>query len=127
MRDLYEAKKGIGRVPAPILEKAPRFKELAARYLKTATHLAESTRQDRELQLGEDSQLVAYVGEILGHADGGITASKHYAKWVPSGYVASPALSDGELVVDLIERIAKWPQSDPTSASTVKKDVLESA
>jgi integrase len=63
VRDLYEAKKGIGRVPAPILEKAPRFHELAARYLKTATHLAESTREDRELQLGEDSQLVAYFGE----------------------------------------------------------------
>ncbi len=70
---------------------------------------------------------VAYVGELLGHADGGITASKHYAKWVPRGYVAPPALSDGELVVDLIERIANWPQSDPTSASTAKKEVLQSA
>jgi len=43
------------------------------------------------------------------------------------GYLAPPALSDGELVVDLIERIANWPQSDPTSASTAKKDVLRSA
>jgi integrase len=48
---------------------------------------------------------VAYVGELLGHADGGITASKHYAKWVPRGYASPPALTDGELVVDLIARI----------------------
>jgi len=58
---------------------------------------------------------VAYVGELLGHADGGITASKHYAKWVPRGYVASPALSVGELVVDLLARVTKSPQSDPIS------------
>jgi integrase len=63
VRDLYEAKKGIGRVPAPILEKAPRFRELAARYLKTATHLADSTREDRELQLGPNGPFVAYFGE----------------------------------------------------------------
>jgi len=63
VRDLYEAKKGIGRVPAPILDQAPRFHELAERYLKTATHLAESTRKDRELLLGEGSQLIAYFGE----------------------------------------------------------------
>ena len=68
---------------------------------------------------------VAYVGELLGHADGGITASKHYAKWVPRGYAAPPALSDGELVVDLLARIAESPQSDPTAASTAKNDVLE--
>jgi hypothetical protein len=63
VRDLYEAKKGIGRVPAPILEQAPRFHELAERNLKTATHLAESTRKDRELLLGEGSQLIAYFGD----------------------------------------------------------------
>jgi hypothetical protein len=70
---------------------------------------------------------VAYVGELLGHSDGGITASKHYAKWVPRGYVTPPALADGELVVDLIERIAKWPQSDPTSAHTSQHSGIESA
>jgi integrase len=70
---------------------------------------------------------VAYVGELLGHADGGITASKHYAKWVPRGYVAPPALSDGELVVDLPERITESPQFDPTSASRVENDILGSA
>ena len=44
VRELCEAKKGIGRVPAPVLEQAPRFHELAERDLETATHLAESTR-----------------------------------------------------------------------------------
>jgi len=63
VRDLYGAKKGIGRVPAPILEEAPRFKDLAKRYLKTATHLAESMRADRELHLAEDGQLVAHFEE----------------------------------------------------------------
>jgi len=67
---------------------------------------------------------IQHVGELLGHADGGITASKHYAKWVPRGYAEPPALSDGELVVDLLARIAEWPQSGPTSASTAKNDVV---
>jgi integrase len=70
---------------------------------------------------------IQYVGELLGHADGGITASKHYAKWVPRGYVEPPTLSDGELVVDLIERIAESPQSNPTSVSTAKTDVVTGA
>jgi hypothetical protein len=42
-------------------------------------------------------------------------------------YVAPPALSDGELVVDLLAGIAESPQSDPTSAPTAKNDVLGSA
>jgi integrase len=67
---------------------------------------------------------IQYVGELLGHADGGITASKHYAKWVPRGYAEPPTLSDGELVVDLIARIADWPQSGPSSASTAQNDVV---
>ena len=70
---------------------------------------------------------IQYVGELLGHADGGITASKHYAKWVPRGYVEPPTLSDGELVVDLIERIADWPQSGPTSALKAENDMVEGA
>ena len=57
----------------------------------------------------------------------GITASKHYAKWVPRGYVEPPMLSDGELVADLIARIAESPHSDPTSASTAKNDLVEGA
>jgi hypothetical protein len=70
---------------------------------------------------------VVYVGELLEHTDGGITASKHYAKWVPRGYVAPAALADGELVVDLLTRITKSPQSDSTSAPTIENDVIESA
>jgi integrase len=70
---------------------------------------------------------IEYVGELLGHADGGITASKHYAKWVPRGYVEPPALSDGELVVDLIARIAEWPQSGLTSVSKAENDMVEGA
>ena len=63
----------------------------------------------------------------LGHPDGGITPSKHYAKWVPRGNVTPPALADGELIEDLIERIAKWPQLDPTSANAMHSGVVESA
>ena len=70
---------------------------------------------------------IEYVGELLGHADGGITASKHYAKWVPRGYVEAPALSDGELVVDLIARIAEWPQSGPTPVSGAKNHMVKGA
>ena len=70
---------------------------------------------------------IEYVGELLGHADAGRTASKHYAKWVPRGYVEPPTLSDGELVVDLIARIAESPHSDPTSLSAAKSDVAEGA
>lgn len=38
-----------------------------------------------------------------------------------------PTLADGELVVDLIERIAEWPQSGPTSADATHMGVVESA
>jgi len=70
---------------------------------------------------------VADVGELLGHADGGITAARHYVKWIPRGYVTPPTLSDGELVVDLIERITESPQSNPTQARTTESDAIESA
>jgi hypothetical protein len=70
---------------------------------------------------------VAYVGELLGHADGGITASKHDAKYVPRGYVTPPTHSDGDLVVDLLARISKSPQSDPTAVPKPHSDAVESA
>ena len=70
---------------------------------------------------------VTYVGELLGHADGGITSSKHYAKWAPRGYVESCVLSDGELVVDLLERITNLHQSDLNSIPEAHSDVIESA
>jgi hypothetical protein len=70
---------------------------------------------------------VAYVGELLGHADRGITASKHYAKWVPRGYAARPALSDGEFVVDRLGQIAESPQSDPTSVPKAHSGGVKSA
>ena len=70
---------------------------------------------------------VADVGELLGHADGGITAARHYVKWIPRGYVTPPTLADGELVVDLIARITESPQSNPTQAQTVENDAIGSA
>jgi len=50
-RDLYESRRGIGRVPVPILE-SPTLREFAKRYLREDVgHLAASTRGDRGVYL----------------------------------------------------------------------------
>ncbi len=50
-RDLYEAKKQLGKLPLRVLE-APRLTDLAARYLAEDTsHLAVTTRTDRQRYL----------------------------------------------------------------------------
>jgi len=56
---------------------------------------------------------IAEVGDLLGHADAGATASKHYARY-RRGAVPME-LRPGELPVDLLERITA-EQSGPTSA-----------
>jgi len=62
-RDLYEAKKGIGRIPVPILE-APTLRDFAKRYLREDTeHLSATTRGDRSLYLGETSPLMLHLGD----------------------------------------------------------------
>ena len=62
MRDLFEQRKGIGRLPAPILE-VPTFKDFATRYLaEDVSHLATSTQRDRALHLREGGPL-DYFGE----------------------------------------------------------------
>jgi len=62
-RDLYEARKGIGRLPVPI-EDAPRLRAFAARYLREDTaHLAATTRRDRPYYLAEDGPILAYLGD----------------------------------------------------------------
>jgi len=50
---------------------------------------------------------IAQVGDLLGHADGGITAGRHYAKWIPRVQVLSPALEPGEVVTDLLARLGE--------------------
>ncbi len=81
VRDLYEARKGIGRLPAPILE-SPTLRAFAKRYLKEDTrHLAASTRSDLErsylrakkepepgeiapTDLGEDGLIMEQLGDF---------------------------------------------------------------
>ena len=62
VRDLYEARRGIGRIPAPILD-APTLREFAKRYLEEDTgHLAETTRKDRHSYFREESSLILHFG-----------------------------------------------------------------
>ncbi len=61
-RDEYEQRKGIGRLPFLTLE-APTFAAFAKRYLAEDTsHLASTTRGDREAYLRENGPLVAFFG-----------------------------------------------------------------
>lgn len=70
VRDLYEARKGIGRLPGLILEEEPQptvplFSEMAERYLRRATaHLAATTRKDHERLLGAKGPVTAYFGAL---------------------------------------------------------------
>jgi hypothetical protein len=58
----YEARKGIGRLPAPVL-KAPTFAELAERYLARGTAgLAPTTLEDRTHLLHPKGMLTAHFG-----------------------------------------------------------------
>lgn len=61
VRDLWEEKTGNSQVP--VLE-VPTFAELAAKYLETMNHLAETTRSDRTWLLRPDGPLTAYFGAL---------------------------------------------------------------
>jgi len=62
VRDLYEARKGIGRVAAPVLE-VPRLRDFVKRYLEEDTgHLAATTRRDRPYYLADDGPIVRFLG-----------------------------------------------------------------
>lgn len=63
-RDEYERRKGItDGVPFFTLE-APKFRDFAARYLaEDTTHIAGTTKRDRESQLREDGPLLRFFGE----------------------------------------------------------------
>ena len=70
VRDLYEARKGIGRLPAPILE-SPTLRDFARRYLKEDTrHLAASTRSDRHVYLKARTEDPENPGQLLVEGDG---------------------------------------------------------
>lgn len=57
-RDLYEQRKGIGRLGAVAMQKLPTFSEFAQRYLDEDTgHLAHTTRGDRGGYLRSDGPL----------------------------------------------------------------------
>jgi len=61
-RDLYEARKGIGRFPVPMLD-APRFADFAQLYLEEDVgHWAVTTRQNRKRLLGETAPLLSFFG-----------------------------------------------------------------
>jgi integrase len=48
---------------------------------------------------------IAYVAALLGHADAGATAARHYAKWIRrTRYVEPLRLGPGEVVTDLLAR-----------------------
>jgi hypothetical protein len=62
-RDLYEQRRAQGKTPTR--GAAPKFADLAERYLREATaHLAGSTREDRGAQLGPDGILTRYFGPM---------------------------------------------------------------
>jgi integrase len=62
VRDLYEQRKGIGRLAAPLLE-VPTLAAFAKRYLEEDTsHLAETTQRDRVSQLRADGPLLSFLG-----------------------------------------------------------------
>lgn len=61
-RDLYEQRKGIGRIPLPLLD-VPRFEDVAKRYLEEDTGQLEwTTRAGREGHLAPAGPLVSYFG-----------------------------------------------------------------
>ena len=62
VRDLYEQRKGIGRLPTPLLE-MPTLADFARRYLDEDTsHLAATTQRDRQSQLRADGPLLGFMG-----------------------------------------------------------------
>ncbi len=64
VRDLYEQRRAEGKAPARTVA-APKFADLAKRYLREATaHLAGTTREDRAGQLDADGVLGRYFGAM---------------------------------------------------------------
>ena len=46
------------------------------------------------------------MADLLGHADGGVTAGRHYAKWLRRALYTEPLRpGPGEVVTDLIARL----------------------
>src|SRR5262249_43717733 len=63
VRDLYEQRKGIGRLPIPVLD-TPRLAEFTARYLDEDTqHLAATKRRDRGIYLKPGGRVLGMLGE----------------------------------------------------------------
>jgi integrase len=64
-RDLAEARMGIGRFGVALRVEAPRFAEFAKRYLEEDTsHLAPTTRGERDRMLAEDGPLLPTLGAL---------------------------------------------------------------
>jgi integrase len=66
---------------------------------------------------------IAYVAELLGHADAGATAAHHYAKWIRrTRYVEPLRLGPGEVVTDLLARFEA--QSGQEVGKAVQADTV---
>ncbi len=65
VRDLFEERKGIGRLGVAVRAEAPRFAEFARRYLDEDTdHLAPTTRDGRERALAETGPVLPRLGAL---------------------------------------------------------------
>jgi hypothetical protein len=64
-RDLWEERKGLGRLGVALRAEAPRFAEFAAKYLEEDTsHLAPTTRGERDRMLTEEGPLLPTLGAL---------------------------------------------------------------
>lgn len=104
MRDLYEAKKGIGRLPLAV--DAPRFADFVKRYLEEDTeHLAATTRRDRERYLKPNGRI---VGPLGGRALDEITASVLREWWNAEIQARAVTIATGRTYLDAISGVLAY-------------------
>jgi hypothetical protein len=63
VRDLWEERKGVGRLGMALRAEAPRFAEFATKYLEEDTaRLAPTTKREREHALAESGAIMGQLG-----------------------------------------------------------------
>ena len=60
---------------------------------------------------------LTYIASQLGHTSSE-TSRKHYARYIPSGYLAPPELAEGEVPADLLARLGALPSVAGTWAQS---------
>ncbi len=101
-RDLYEKRKGIADRAVPIVA-LPRFEVFSARYLEEDTsHLAKSTRRDRDSYLRPEGPLLGFFGDFALDA---IDPPQIRAWWIEEVERAGRSAKTGRCYLDVLSAV----------------------